>query len=265
MAGNLAKILFPNSLPHKHGGWCRLADKLGGLSEVAKYIGPIMVSRGFTRVFCHNVGGIWTLFDFVEDGGTIREQRAHAYTNLGFGKTGTHTMHLNQWLLAEQAQMKWADRGELTLFHHLLVQDYGIKEVLYYLGGSHLVPFELGKLSLEPFMDLPQATFGFDAVYKPEDFPKSEPLWRWLKEQRPDTRIYTEGHPEIAVDTQWHGLIDGSIAVDPVSTWQQNLYDNVKARWEPLGHEVITIVDKEIVTIPDAQAVRHWGYHDHPI
>lgn len=259
--GNMPKILFPNSKPEKCAGWCELAVKHGGLPEVAKYVGPICVDKGYQRVFCHNIGGIWTLHDW-DSTRTWNENRKHAEEHYGLSALGTSPMRPNQWLLAEQAGVPWADREELALFHHRLTNDYGITEVIYYLGAPHQIGFEHQKLSLEPFIELEGASFAFDAVHKPWHFEANLPIFKWIKAENPTARIYTEGHPNPDVDPKpYRKWIDGSIALQRSNITMPDRLENAQQVWK---HEIITVCNTADEDVPGVKALREWGWRENP-
>ena len=209
-------------------GMNRVAHAYKSLPQVAKAFGPKLKANGFTRVHCQNIGGHWPLHYYND------AQRSHIANRDEITARGLNAkvMWINQWLLAEQAGVPWANREELNKFHSLLVSDYSIREVIYYLGGPYDVSFELQKLSLEPFIRLRGASFGFDYVVTREHFEQSADLFKWIKAQNPRARIYTEGRPQLSVPLEFSKLTDGTIAQHQNDlTWGQSEYERARRYW----------------------------------
>lgn len=99
-------------------------------------VGANIEAAGHTRVFYHNPGGHHYLGWTPDDANPLNTTQKNAATALGID---TREMHINQWPLAEQSNCSFADRNKLKLGHKRLMRDYGITEVIYYVGGPDVL------------------------------------------------------------------------------------------------------------------------------
>lgn len=105
-------------------------------AEAAIAIGPQVKAAGLRRVFYHNPGGHFYL------GWTPNPADVHDPLMIAAAKAAkidTREMHCNQWLLAEQAGLRFADRKRLRIGHQLLREHYGVAEVIYYVGSPSVL------------------------------------------------------------------------------------------------------------------------------
>lgn len=99
-------------------------------------IGPQIEASGKKRLFWHNPGGHHYI------GWTPDPSNVHNTTQINAAIAAgidTREMHINQWLLAEQSSCGFADRNKLKLGHNKLMRDYGVEEVIYYVGAPEVL------------------------------------------------------------------------------------------------------------------------------
>lgn len=149
-----------NSLPNLYPATVRWED----YAQAALAIGPRIMGAGYTRVFYHNPGGHhylgWTP-DYANPSSATQINQAIA------AGVNTREMHVNQWLLAEQSECPFADRVKLKLGHKRLMEDFGIEEIIYYVGDPTVL-YNVKRDAppcVEMFLDCgPGVSLGFDAV-----------------------------------------------------------------------------------------------------
>lgn len=131
--------------------------------DLALQVGPNLRAAGVKRVLLHNPGGHFYLGwspnpTNVYDPGPIDAARKQGVTML--------SMWVNQWNLAEQAGLRFADRDKLALGHHIL-RYYGVEEVIYYVGTPAVLrdATKEGPPCIEMFRTCGQgSSVGFDAL-----------------------------------------------------------------------------------------------------
>ncbi|MDC0936329.1 hypothetical protein OAS39_08570 [Pirellulales bacterium] len=184
----------------------------GGYSEFADVIGPKFKAGGYKRLWIHNPGGHWSLWQRWDDTLSIDGNRRKAL-EAGFGSyTRTRLMRINQWLLAEQAGLAWADRQELRIFHDTMMADYGAEQILYYFGGPDYVSTEYAELCLEPFLGLQNPSFGFDHIIRNERYAGIQGICKVIRERNPKALIYTEPRPYEQIDRKLTKIVSGTVA-----------------------------------------------------
>ena len=257
-----AFMLFGGSSRHHQCvGKNRLPVTHGGLSEVANWSGPILRENGFKRVLAKDIGGHWPLYWY--DDQKPREHadaQEEAVERFGISAAGSWVIHFNQWLLAEQSGVSWANRQELSLYHNLLVQDYGIEEVIYYLGSPWRHWWEVQQASIEPFVHLEGASFCYDVVHELEHFERLRRLCRWIRKLNPTAKNYSESLPELEVKQSKHAqFFSGCFARIERGQARPDLLRNVE---EWTDYELLTLVSPERETdLRETQTplLRDWG------
>lgn len=206
-----------NSLPNLYPATVRFTD----YAQAALDIGPRIMGAGYTRLMYHNPGGHHYL------GWTPDYANVHSATQINQATAAgvnTREMHVNQWLLAEQSQCPFADRVKLKVGHKRLLQDFGIEEVIYYLGDPtvlHNVKRDAPPC-VEMFLDCgPGVSLAFDAVaWDTAMIVPGDPTCDFFdKLRRMGVKVYAE--PRLNEEQAEAGLglyLDGVIATETFDT-----------------------------------------------
>jgi len=181
--------------------------------------GPVLKANGFKRLMIHNPGGQhWWIYPKADnhqedDARRLAEERG----------LDTRGMWINQWELCEAAGVKNADRAQLREAVKILQEEYGIEEIIWYVGSPETLrdPYHDGLRCLEPFM-LPGCHFAFDHAFTNRRGVKAILYWRDRDDER-DARIQelidflrAEGR-KVYIEARTalgDPVIDGTIAMD---------------------------------------------------
>lgn len=197
-----------------------LGNRFTDYSELAKTIGPRIQRAGIDRVWLHNPGGLYAKGYAQTDPNDFYGEDAQAAWKRGID---AREMWVDQWVHAESCCAPFANREELALLHQLLTVDYGVREVVYYVGSPQtLRDADLTGLHyLAPFIALgPKASIGFDSLaFKPaypqiRPWTKGDDICRLIaKLRKAGHKVYVEPRftPEL-VATGLGKLIDGTMA-----------------------------------------------------
>lgn len=211
-AQDFAFINIGGSANTDWAGMVANVPRSGGYSEFAAEWGPKFKERGYTRLWVHNPGGQWTLSNRWDNSLTWRENREGNAALHGVHLKNTRTMWLHQWEAAKWYGVEWADPRELRIFHDRMIADFGATEVCYYFGGPDHYSYELQKLLIKDFIKLEGASFGFDHITEVPEFEACHQLFKWMKRQNPEARIYTEARPYEDIPPAFTKNLDGTVA-----------------------------------------------------
>lgn len=190
-------------------------------AQCALDIGPNIEAAGHTRVFYHNPGGHHYLGWTPDPANPQNTTQINAAVALG---VQTREMHINQWLLAEQSTCVFADREKLKLGHKRLREDYGIVEVIYYVGGPNAL-YNLKRDApgcVEMYLACGEgASLGFDAcAWDGADLVVGDDMckfFEWLRVR--GHKVYVEPRLNQAqVDAGYANYIDGTMATADFDT-----------------------------------------------
>ena len=184
-------------------------------------VGPQIEAAGHTRLFYHNPGGNYYLGWTPDPANPANTTQINAATALG---VDTREMHVNQWLLAEQSGCSFADRNKLKLGHQLLRSDYGITEVIYYVGGPNVLwdIWRDGPAALEMFMACGEGvSFGFDyCAWDGNPIQAGDETCKFFEYlRRRGHKVYVEPRLNAAQVAAGYGLyVDGTVASETFDT-----------------------------------------------
>jgi hypothetical protein len=220
-----------NSLPNEFPATVRWENYL----KAAVAVGPNIQRPKLKRLLYHNPGGHYFLGwtpDPLNPHNPVPRQKAQA------AGVDTREMWINQWLLAESAGLRFADR-EALLVGHKVLKYYGIEEIIYYVGSPDAIKSE----TVEDCMECVEmflrcgksASLAFDALGSTINpwYPGSY-IDKFIDRIRKDGhKVYVE--PRFSIEQLQIGLdkkVDGTLAV---AEW-----DNVwKPDWSLQSGEVI--------------------------
>jgi hypothetical protein len=182
--------------------------------DMALQVGPNLRAAGVKRVLLHNPGGHFYLGwsptpTNVHDPVPLEAAKKQGVTTLAMWPT--------QWLLAEQAGLRFADRDKLALGHHIL-RFYGVEEVIYYVGTPAVLRDATvqGPPCIEMFKACGKgASVGFDALaWTGSRWKEGDDICQFLDATRAGgMKVYVE--PRLSKQQIDAGLgkhVDGTIA-----------------------------------------------------
>jgi hypothetical protein len=165
----------------------------------------------------------------------------------------------NQWLLAQQCGLKWANRKGLRDFHNTLVDDFGVEEIIYYFGSPCLVPESIREASIADFIDLPGASFAMDAVYESWHFDRCIPTMEFIRRENHTAKIYTENHPRKDVDPAMYGSLTNGSIQKTYTNWAKDLENHAVDNWQGDDYELISICHQPDEEVIQTRAIIEWG------
>lgn len=182
--------------------------------DMALQVGPNLQAAGVKRVLLHNPGGLFWLGWAPTPTALFDPTPIKAAEKLG---VSVLVMQPNQWLLAEQANCRFANRKALALGHHIL-RFYGVEEVIYYVGTPAVLrdAAKEGPACIEMFKACgPGASVGFDALaWTGSRWKEGDDICAFLDATRAGgTKVYIEPRLSKAqVDAGLGKHVDGTIA-----------------------------------------------------
>jgi hypothetical protein len=206
-----------NALPNVAPAGVLITD----YAQCALDIGPNIEAAGHTRVFFHNPGGHFYL------GWCPIPTDIHNTTVYNAAQARgvqTREMHVNQWLLAEQSTCGFADRTKLKLGHMRLMQDFGITEIIYYIGGPNVL-YDVERdapACVEMFLNCGEGvSLGFDAcAWDGADIEAGDKTCKFFESLRKrGIKVYVE--PRLNQEQVDAGLglyVDGTISANDFDT-----------------------------------------------
>ena len=182
--------------------------------DMALQVGPNIQAAGIKRVLMHNPGGHFFLGWSPTPTNVFDPIPVEAAKKQGL--TAVH-MWVQQWILAEQANCRFANRKALALGHHIL-RFYGVEEVIYYVGTPAVLrdAAKEGPACIEMFKACgPGASVGFDALaWTGSRWKEGDDICAFLDATRADgMKVYIEPRLSKAqVDAGLGKHADGTIA-----------------------------------------------------
>lgn len=162
-----------NAIAYVLFGGNAAADKAPASQGIANFVdwaleaGPRFKRHGVKRVHLQNPGGLWPGVD-AADG---REMR------------------VDQWLLAERAGHRFADRDQLRTAFGIL-RHYGVSEIIVYIGSPTQLPDPERQLPecVAACLDAgPGVSIGLDAIFQDGMEPGAKRPNEWREQWRPQS------------------------------------------------------------------------------
>lgn len=190
-----------------------------GMTNFAEWAienGPKLKEQGYSRLFIHNPGGLHAKGWMPNPENAFDSKQLEAAAKIG---VDTRLMWVDQWSLAQQSDCRFANDRELKLFHDLLTVQYGITEIMYYVGAPDSLkdPYTDGLAAVKPFTDLgKEASLAFDVLgYEPHpmtDYERERSIKLCEELTKRGHRVYLEPRPAESYQKQFLGKVAGTVA-----------------------------------------------------